>query len=176
MSGSWKQTACILCECNCGLEVQLGGENDRHFVRIRGDKAHPASKGYACEKPHRLDYYQNDAGRLTKPLRRREDGSFEEVDWDTAIREGAERFAAIRDEHGGDKILYYGGGGQGNHLPAGYSRSTRAARTLDSVVAVALRVDLLIIAISPKMPPSSSAPRGSPRSVTSTSPARITYM
>ena len=27
---------------------------------------------------------------------------------------------AIRDEHGGDKILYYGGGGQGNHLGGAY--------------------------------------------------------
>src|SRR5699024_8290918 len=23
-SSAWKPTACILCECNCGLEVQLG--------------------------------------------------------------------------------------------------------------------------------------------------------
>jgi len=123
----WKPTACILCECNCGLQVQLGGEDGRRLVRIRGDKAHPASEGYACEKPSRLDFYQNDTSRITKPLRRRDDGAFEEVDWDTAIREVADRFAAIRDAHGGDKILYYGGGGQGNHLPGGYSRSTRAA-------------------------------------------------
>ena len=37
----WKSSACILCECNCGIEVQLGGEDDAHIVRIRGDKAHP---------------------------------------------------------------------------------------------------------------------------------------
>ena len=122
----WQPTACILCECNCGLEVQLGGQDGRRITKVRGDKAHPASEGYACEKPSRLDYYQNDAERLTKPLRRRADGSFEEVDWDTAIREVAERFAAIRDEHGGESILYYGGGGQGNHLPGGYSRTTRS--------------------------------------------------
>ena len=127
MSGSWKKTACILCECNCGLEVQLGGEGDRHFTRIRGDKAHPASKGYACEKPHRLDYYQNGPDRITSPLRRRSDGTFEEIDWDTAIREVAERLSAIKDEHGGSTIFYYGGGGQGNHLPAAYSAATRRA-------------------------------------------------
>ncbi len=127
MSGSWKKTACILCECNCGLEVQLGGAGNRHFTRIRGDKAHPASKGYACEKPHRLDYYQNGPDRITSPLRRRQDGTFEEIDWDTAIREVAERLAAVRDEHGGDTIFYYGGGGQGNHLPAAYSAATRRA-------------------------------------------------
>ena len=125
-SSQWHPTACILCECNCGIEIQLGGEDGRRFTRIRGDKAHPASQGYACEKPSRLDYYQNGRDRLTKPLRRQPDGSFEEIDWDTAIREVARRFAAVRDEHGGESIFYYGGGGQGNHLPGAYSRSLRA--------------------------------------------------
>ena len=127
MSGSWKKTACILCECNCGLEVQVGGKGGRHFSRIRGDKAHPASRGYACEKPHRLDYYQNGPDRITTPLRRAPDGSFEEIDWETAIREVATRFRAVKDAHGGESILYYGGGGQGNHLPAAYSVATRRA-------------------------------------------------
>jgi anaerobic selenocysteine-containing dehydrogenase len=122
----WKSTACILCECNCGIEVQLGGADGRRLVKVRGDDAHPASRGYACEKPSRLDFYQNGPHRLTKPLRRRPDGSFEEIDWDTAIREVAARFAAIRDEHGGESIFYYGGGGQGNHLPALYGQVTRA--------------------------------------------------
>lgn len=122
----WKSTACILCECNCGIEVQLGGEDGRRLVKVRGDDAHPASRGYACEKPSRLDFYQNGPHRLTRPLRRRADGTFEEIDWDTAIREVSARFAAIRDDHGGESIFYYGGGGQGNHLPALYGQVTRA--------------------------------------------------
>jgi anaerobic selenocysteine-containing dehydrogenase len=125
-TSDWKSTACILCECNCGIEVQLGGEDGRHLVRIRGDDAHPISRGYACEKPSRLDYYQNGPHRLTKPLRRNPDGSFEEIDWDTAIREVAARLAAVRDTYGGESIFYYGGGGQGNHLPGAYGRSTRS--------------------------------------------------
>ena len=123
----WKAAACILCECNCGIEVQLGGPDGRSLLRVRGDDAHPASQGYACEKPSRLDFYQNGPHRLTRPLRRRPDGSFEEIDWETAIREVAARFAAIRDEHGGESIFYYGGGGQGNHLPGAYGASTRRA-------------------------------------------------
>lgn len=126
-NSDWKSTACILCECNCGVEVQLGGEDGRHLVKVRGDDAHPASKGYACEKAHRLDFYQNGPHRLTKPLRRRSDGSFEEIDWDTAIAEVAARLSAVRKEHGGETIFYYGGGGQGNHLPAIYNSATRAA-------------------------------------------------
>ena len=126
-TAAWKPTACILCECNCGLEVELGGEDDRHQVRLRGDKRHPASQGYACEKAHRLDHYQHARDRLTTPLRRRPDGSFEAIDWDTAIREVAARLAAVRDTHGGESIFYYGGGGQGNHLPGAYATATRRA-------------------------------------------------
>ncbi len=124
---TWHPTACILCECNCGLEVQLGGDDGQRLVKLRGDKRHPASQGYACEKPHRLDHYQHGRDRLTAPLRRRADGTFEEIDWDTAIREVAARLAAVRDAHGGDAIFYYGGGGQGNHLPGAYATATRRA-------------------------------------------------
>ncbi|GGS52626.1 molybdopterin oxidoreductase [Planobispora rosea] len=116
----WKPTACVLCACNCGIEIRLDG---RRFDRVRGDKAHPSSQGYTCEKPLRLDHYQNGADRLTHPLRRRPDGTFERVDWDTAIGEVAERFAAVRDAHGGESIFYYGGGGQGNHLGGSYAGS-----------------------------------------------------
>jgi len=123
----WHPTACNLCECNCGVEVRLGGDG-RTFERIRGDKAHPASKGYTCEKALRLDYYQNGRGeRLLNPLRRRADGTYEEIDWDTASSEVAERLAAVRDAHGGESIVYYGGGGQGNHLGGTYGAATLGA-------------------------------------------------
>ena len=82
----WKQTACILCTSNCGIEIQLGGEDNREFTLIRGDKSHPISQGYVCQKPQRLNYYQNNNSRVTAPLRRRDDGTYEEIDWDTAIR------------------------------------------------------------------------------------------
>ena len=126
-SVDWKKTACVLCGSNCGVLVQLGGMDDREIVRVRGDKAHPSSKGYTCNKALQLNYYQNGRDRLDSPMRRREDGSFERIDWDTAIAEIARRFMAIRDEHGGEKILYYGGGGQGNHLGGGYSPAFRRA-------------------------------------------------
>ncbi len=118
MTDDWASTACILCECNCGIVVQM---EDRKIAKIRGDKAHPASQGYTCNKALRLDHYQNDRNRLTSPLRRRDDGAYEEIDWDTAISEIADGFARIRDTHGGDKVFYYGGGGQGNHLGGAYS-------------------------------------------------------
>jgi anaerobic selenocysteine-containing dehydrogenase len=117
---TWVQTACILCECNCGVEVQLEG---RRLERIRGDKAHPGSQGYTCNEAMWLDHYQNGPHRLTSPIRRTADGSCEEISWDTAISEIAQRFTEIRDEHGGESILFYGGGGQGNHLGGSHSRA-----------------------------------------------------
>ncbi len=118
-TAEWHQTACILCSVNCGIEVRLDG---RRIERVRGDKAHPTSQGYTCEKALRLDHYQNGRHRLTTPLRRRDDGTFEEIDWDTAISEVAARLGEVRDTYGGASIFYYGGGGQGNHLGGGYGR------------------------------------------------------
>ncbi|MBB5918683.1 formate dehydrogenase [Nocardia transvalensis] len=123
----WQPTACILCECNCGIQVLVGADG-RSFEKIRGDKLHPASAGYTCNKALQLDHYQNGrTGRLTAPLRRRPDGTFEEIDWDTAISEISERLTRIGDEHGGESIFYYGGGGQGNHLGGSYAPATMAA-------------------------------------------------
>ncbi len=125
--GTWQPTACILCECNCGIEVLLG-DDGRTFSKIRGDKQHPASQGYTCNKALRLDHYQNGrVGRLTTPLRRTPAGDFEAIDWDTAIAEIADRLMAVRDSHGGETIFYYGGGGQGNHLGGAHSTATMAA-------------------------------------------------
>jgi anaerobic selenocysteine-containing dehydrogenase len=118
MTVEWQATACILCECNCGIVVQTEG---RTLARIRGDKEHPGSQGYTCNKALRLDHYQNNGNRLTSPMRRGPDGTYQEIDWDTAIAEIADGFARIRDTSGGDKIFYYGGGGQGNHLGGAYS-------------------------------------------------------
>ena len=124
MSDEWRPTVCILCSVNCGIDVKLDG---RHIARVRGNRAHVASRGYACEKAQRLDYYQNARDRLTSPLRRRPDGTFEEIDWDTAISEVAAGFVKVRDRWGGASIFYYGGGGQGNHLVGSYGASTRRA-------------------------------------------------
>ena len=59
---AWHKTACILCENNCGLQVQLDG---RRFAKSRGDQGRVATAGYTCNKALRLDHYQNGGARLT---------------------------------------------------------------------------------------------------------------
>jgi anaerobic selenocysteine-containing dehydrogenase len=114
----WKQTICVLCYVNCGVEVRT---TDRGITKIRGDKANPKSHGYACQKAQRLAYYADRSQRLTTPLKRRADGTGHDViSWEQAFAEIGERLLAIKAEHGGEAFLFYGGGGQGNHLGAIY--------------------------------------------------------
>ena len=118
------QTACILCSRNCGLAIEV---EDGHLRKIRGDEAHPGSRGYICNKAARLDYYQNHADRLRHPLKRQPDGCFVQVSWEEALTDIAARLLAIRKAHGGDAFAFVGGGGQGNHLGGAYSRQLLAA-------------------------------------------------
>ena len=123
----WRQTACNLCYVNCGLEVAI---EDGRITKVRGDKANPKSQGYLCNKAARIPYYAHHKDRLTSPLRRRADGGFDEIAWDTAIAEIAERVRAIHAVHGGQAFALYGGGGQGNH--AGGAYATAVLRALGS--------------------------------------------
>lgn len=116
---STEQTACILCSRNCGLRIDV---EDGRFKQIRGDSSHPISKGYLCQKAARLQHYQAHGDRLEYPLRRTPDGSFERVSWTVALQEIAQKLLTLRREHGGRCFAFYGGGGQGNHLGAAYSR------------------------------------------------------
>ncbi|MCU4336241.1 molybdopterin-dependent oxidoreductase [Acinetobacter dispersus] len=112
-------TACILCSRNCGLSVEI---EDNQFKKIKGDDDHPFSQGYICQKAARLQHYQQHADRLTSPLKRQSDGSYQEISWDQAIQEIAEQLVQIRNTHGGTAFASVGGGGQGNHLGAAYGR------------------------------------------------------
>jgi anaerobic selenocysteine-containing dehydrogenase len=125
----WTATACILCYINCGIEVDTRGGN---IVRVRGDRANPRSRGYACQKAHRLPYYGGHRDRLTHPLRRRPDGSFESITWETATSEIARRLVGLRERFGGTAFAFYGGGGQGNHLGGAYGVSLMRAMGSDT--------------------------------------------
>ena len=126
-SPEWRKTACNLCYVNCGLEVLV--ENDR-ISKVRGDRDNPKSQGYLCNKATRVPFYAHHRDRLTSPLRRRADGGFDALDWDTAISEIAARLRDVVDRHGGKSLALYGGGGQGNH--AGGAYATAMLRALGS--------------------------------------------
>jgi anaerobic selenocysteine-containing dehydrogenase len=98
------KSACILCSVNCGIDIEVDDESNQ-IVKITGDKDHPTSQGYICQKATRLNYYQSQP-RLTSPLRKNANGEFEEISWDTGIKEIAEKLVGLRDTHGGSCIAY----------------------------------------------------------------------
>ena len=123
----FKKSSCILCSVNCGLDIQTGGESGRELLKIKGDRDNPSSQGYLCNKAARLNYYQMGQDRIDTPMRRKSDGSYEAVSWETAIKEVAAGLNKVKNSHGGDKILFIGGGGQGNHLGGLYSDGLQKA-------------------------------------------------
>ncbi|HWL21350.1 MAG TPA: molybdopterin-dependent oxidoreductase [Bradyrhizobium sp.] len=126
-SPEWRKTACNICYVNCGVEVMV---DQGRITKVRGDRENPKSKGYLCNKAARIPYYAHHRDRLTSPLRRRADGGFDEIGWDTAISEIAARLRELVDRHGSKSLALYGGGGQGNH--AGGAYATAFLRALGS--------------------------------------------
>jgi anaerobic selenocysteine-containing dehydrogenase len=112
----WKKTGCVLCAQNCGLEVRV--ENNR-IVKVRGDKDNPRSQGYVCRKGMSVAKHQHHAQRLSKPLKKN-GNRFDEISWDQATDEIAEKLKSIIDEHGPRSFAYMGGGGQGCHFEAAF--------------------------------------------------------
>jgi anaerobic selenocysteine-containing dehydrogenase len=110
-------TVCVLCSHNCGLRVDV---RDGRIHAIRGDESNPITKGYICNKAMGVPFYVSHGQRVEHPLRRRADGGFEEVSWDTAISEIAAKLAEIRERHSPRAIGLVGIGGQGNHMDAPY--------------------------------------------------------
>ena len=117
-NGTNLPTVCVLCSHNCGLRVDVV---DGRIVEIRGDETNPITKGYVCNKAFEIDHYVEHGDRVRHPMRRRPDGTFEEVDWDTAIGEIAAKLVDIRQRHSPRSIALVGIGGQGNHMDAPYA-------------------------------------------------------
>src|SRR5216117_1656980 len=111
-------TVCVLCSHNCGLRVDV---EDGHIVAVRGDETNPITKGYVCNKAFGIAHYVEHGDRVRQPMRRAPDGSFEPIDWTTAIAEIAARLNEIRRRHSPRAIALVGIGGQGNHMDAPYA-------------------------------------------------------
>ena len=88
------------CYDACGVEVAVRDGRIRH---VRGDRAHPVSRGRLCRKCATAynGVMLDPAARLTAPLRRngpKGAGAFVAVSWEEALAEIAERLRAIPGE------------------------------------------------------------------------------
>jgi len=111
-------TVCVLCSHNCGLRVDV---EDGRIVAVRADETNPITKGYICNKAFAISHYVEHGDRIRHPMRRQADGTFEQIDWATAISEIAAKLNDIRARHSPRAVALVGIGGQGNHMDAPYA-------------------------------------------------------
>jgi predicted molibdopterin-dependent oxidoreductase YjgC len=94
-----KKTRTICPYCGVGCSVDIMTKDDR-IVGISPAMDGPANKGALCVKgQYAYDFVQH-SDRLSSPLMKQADGSFKEVDWDTALNAAAAGFRKALDEHG----------------------------------------------------------------------------
>ena len=98
-------TDCTLCYHSCGTRVTI---EDGRATKIRGLESHPVNKGRLCPKgANALDViYSPD--RLKLPLKR-SNGGFEEISWDRALDEIAQKLIRLKEEFGPQVLAMFCG-------------------------------------------------------------------
>ena len=114
-SGDVRYTTCSLCEAECGLRIELDPAGES-VVAVRPDPDDPLSRGHMCVKAHALPRLHDDPDRLRSPVRKTSGGDWEEIGWDEALHEAAERLHRVRARDGRDAVaLYLGNPSVHNH-------------------------------------------------------------
>lgn len=100
-----RKTFCGICEASCGLIASVqDGPGGRTVVALGPDPEHPSSRGFICVKGASFHQVVADPDRVTQPLRRLPDGTFEPATWDEALDEIGSRLQAVQREHGNTSI------------------------------------------------------------------------
>jgi anaerobic selenocysteine-containing dehydrogenase len=94
---------CNLCEAMCGIRIEV--ENDR-ILSIKGDDLDPFSRGHICPKAVALQDIHTDPDRLKHPIRRVKDG-WEQIKWEDAFDEVANRIREIQKKYGNNSVATY---------------------------------------------------------------------
>lgn len=127
MAAEERITFCRICEAHCGMVATV---QDGRVTKLRPDREHPLSKGYACPKGIAMLDVHNDPDRVTRPLKRRADGSgFDPVGWDEALDDIGARLRAIIDRHGPASVGWY----MGNPGALSYSHPLWVKGFLDGI-------------------------------------------
>lgn len=111
-----RYSACRYCVGNCGVIIDVDVETGR-AIDIRGDKDHPLTKGYACIKGLQGVYALNAPDRVLRPLRRNEEGGFDEIPLEQALDEIAAIIQTGIAEDGPHSVAVYKGTQGFTHAP-----------------------------------------------------------
>jgi len=95
------------CPDTCRIVATV--ENGR-VLRLQGDRTHPVTQGFLCERTNRFLHLQYGERRILQPLIRVQ-GELRPTTWETALAMIAERLTTIREESGPAAIFHYRSGG-----------------------------------------------------------------
>jgi anaerobic selenocysteine-containing dehydrogenase len=104
-----RTSICRICECMCGIEVDVEANRIR---AIRPDRQHVATQGYACVKGTAFAGTQHSADRITAPMKR-EGKTWRAISWERALAEIGAKLRALRAQHGGESIAHWIGAAAG---------------------------------------------------------------
>jgi anaerobic selenocysteine-containing dehydrogenase len=103
-----RHSVCALdCPDTCSLLINVDDSKGSH---LRGDPAHPVTRGFLCGKVARYLDREYSPDRLLYPQKRagaKGEGKFQRISWDEALDTIAERLRKIAEEHGPEAILPY---------------------------------------------------------------------
>jgi formate dehydrogenase major subunit len=94
-------TTCGYCGVGCRLEAHA---RDGRVVSISPAADGPANRGHTCLKGRFAHQFSRSRERLTAPLIRQADGSFQTATWDAAVERIASELGRIKREHGPNAI------------------------------------------------------------------------
>ncbi len=101
-----KTSTCRLCTAMCPIVVTI---EDGRATEVHGDREAPLFEGYTCPKGRALPEIHANPKRLLHSLRRRADGSHEQISSEDAIAEIADRLQVIVDRYGPSAVATYTG-------------------------------------------------------------------
>ena len=104
-----RTSICRICECMCGIEVDV---EDNRIRAIRPDRQHVATQGYACVKGTAFAGTQHSPDRIVEPMKR-EGKTWRAISWEQALREIGAKLRELRAKHGGESIAHWIGAAAG---------------------------------------------------------------
>ena len=94
---------CGACSAWCGMWIHV--KNGRIW-KATGQKDHPASRGRLCARGHAGIMWAYNKDRITQPMKRRGDNSFEPISWEQANSEIAEKLTKIVEKFGPGTVFF----------------------------------------------------------------------
>ena len=123
------------CPSTCALDIEI--LPDGRIGRVHGAADNSYTAGIVCAKVARYAERVHHPDRLLHPLRRKPNGEFEQVSWDTALDITAEAMLAAEDKYGPEAVWpYFFAGTMGLVMRDGINRLRHAKRYSDMFASI----------------------------------------